>query len=82
MIISESFRTFVARLSLNIRNMEKIITPTNLDVPKEGTIGYVHVEDVNYDGPELEPRLYKMGEYEFEGLTEGITEGIMNHGEL
>ena len=39
--------------------MEKIINPTNQGVPKEGTIGYVYIEDVHYDGPKLEPRLFQ-----------------------
>lgn len=36
--------------------------------PTEGTIGYVHVEDGQYDGPELEPTTFKVEENDFESV--------------
>ena len=45
--------------------MERMIKPETLAMPTEGTVGYVHIED-NYDGAEIQPRLFDVDSYEFE----------------
>lgn len=40
-----------------------------LTVLTEESTGYVHIEEVHYDEPELEPRIYKMVEYGFEAIN-------------
>jgi len=49
--------------------MERVINNDNLTVPTEGTVGYVHVEEINYDGPEIKPRLFDVDSYTFELIS-------------
>lgn len=56
-------------LNRKIKNEKYVIRMSEKETaPVEGTIGYVHVEDVHYDGPELEPKVFMVEENEFEAI--------------
>lgn len=44
----------------------RVITPDAMPIPKEGTVGYVHIENVDYEGPEIEPKFFDVDSYEVE----------------
>ena len=44
----------------------QIITPDDYPLPKEGHIGYVHIEKIDNNGPELKPCLFDVDEHRFE----------------
>lgn len=46
--------------------MERAINNDSLAIPKEGTVGYAQIEDCNYGGAEIQPRLFDVDSYEFE----------------
>lgn len=54
---------------LNENDMERVINNDNLTIPTEGTVGYVHVEEINYDGPEIKPQLFDVDTYTFELIS-------------
>lgn len=33
-------------------------------LPKEGTIGYCYIEEINYNGPEIQPQIFRDAKYE------------------
>jgi len=41
-------------------DMSKVINPDDYPLPKEGTVGYVKIESVNYEGERPEPRIFEM----------------------
>lgn len=45
-----------------------IINPGNYPIPKEGTVGYVKVENKHYEGTELKPRWFEVDSYSFESV--------------
>lgn len=49
--------------------MERFVNNDNPAIPTEGTVGYVHVERVDYDGPEIRPQLFDVDSYEFELIS-------------
>ena len=51
---------------LKSETMERMIKPETLAMPNEGTVGYAQIEDCNYGGAEIQPRLFDVDSYEFE----------------
>lgn len=49
--------------------MERVINNDNPAIPAVGTVGYVQVESINYDGPDIRPQLFDVDSYEFELIS-------------
>lgn len=52
--------------------MEKVINNENLAslaIPTAGTVGYVHVESIDYEGPDIRPQLFDVDSYTFELIS-------------
>lgn len=49
--------------------MEKIINSNTQTLPESGRVGYVHIEEKNYDETELKPRLFGVDSYTFESVS-------------